>query len=82
MNSVEDLDVFNWRINWRSKQSELAGLPARRHSFRRFENSRNVEVPLSPSLWDLNVLNVAKRLNVWNVWNGPIPKRARSIDNS
>jgi hypothetical protein len=30
MNSVEDLDVFNWRINWRSKQSELAGLPARR----------------------------------------------------
>jgi hypothetical protein len=34
-------------------------------TFRRFENSRNVEV--SP-LKILNVLNEAKRLNYWNVW--------------
>jgi hypothetical protein len=33
-----------------------------------------VKVPLSPNLWDLNVWNGAKRLNGWNVWNGPIPQ--------
>src|SRR5262245_41266299 len=40
-------------------------------SFRCFENSRNVEVLLK--LLNLNrrkALNEAKRLNVWNDWNG------------
>jgi hypothetical protein len=50
--------------------------------FRRFVNSRNVQVSLSglSSLELLNLertlfwndLNVAKRWNIWNVWNGPI----------
>jgi hypothetical protein len=38
-------------------------------SFRPFKNSRNA--PPSPSFWHLNILNGAKRLNDWNVWNWP-----------
>ena len=66
MNNVEDLDVFKLAHQLALKtysatkafpKEELFSLgdqtrraASRRHSFRRFENSRNVEVPLSPIL--------------------------------
>ena len=66
MKSVEDLDVFKMPHELALKtyaatkafpKEELFSLgdqtrraASRRHSFRRFENSRNVEVPLSPIL--------------------------------
>jgi len=37
-------------------------------SFQRFKNSRRISPP-SPNLWDLNIWNIAKRLNGWNALN-------------
>jgi hypothetical protein len=67
----------NWHISWRSRVWEIKrGVPhlAATH----FDVSRILETskfPLSPSPWDLNALNKAKRLNGWNDWNGYFAQR-------